>query len=107
MASAGVLARALATTRDLRRGKSDQPRLLPTAEGFRASTPIATQIKNDSLAPRSTSAATPREPSAFIRTTDQSPSRTSQVTVCFPGPEADAAQKFWAVGGRPGAAPAT
>ena len=71
------------------------------------STPIATQSKNYSLAPRSTSAATPREPSAFMRTTDQSPSRTFQVTVCLPWPEADAAQKFWAVGGRPGAAPAT
>ena len=58
------------------------------------SSPIATQSKNDSLAPRSTSAATPREPSAFIRTTDQLPSRTFQVTICLPSPEADAAQKF-------------
>src|SRR5438034_8957880 len=71
------------------------------------SNPIATQSRNDSFAPRSTSAATPREPSAFMRTTDQSPSRTFQLTVWLPGPEADAAQKFWAVGGRPGAAPAT
>ena len=29
------------------------------------SAPIATQTKNDSLAPRSTSAATPREPSVL------------------------------------------
>ena len=38
-------------------------------------------------------AATPREPSAFMRTTDQSPSRTFHVSVCVPTPEAEAAQK--------------
>src|SRR5215468_11267813 len=54
------------------------------------SNPIATQSRNDSLAPRSMSAAMPREPSAFMTTTDQSPSRTFQVTVCVPTPEAEA-----------------
>jgi len=67
------------------------------------SSPIATQSRNDSLAPRSTSAVTPREPSAFIRTTDQSPSRTFQVSVCVPTPEAEAAQKDCSVGGACGA----
>ena len=57
------------------------------------SNPIATQSRKDSLAPRSTLAATPREPSAFMRTTDQSPSRTFHVSVCVPTPEAEAAQK--------------
>src|SRR6266508_1432680 len=70
------------------------------------SNPVATQSRNDSLAPRSTSAATPREPSAFIRTTDQSPSRTFHVTVCVPTPEAETAQKRCSVGGPCGAPPA-
>jgi hypothetical protein len=46
------------------------------------------------------------EPSAFMRTTDQSPSRTFQVSVCVPTPEAEAAQKRWSVGGPSGAPPA-
>ena len=71
------------------------------------SNPVATQSRNDSLAPRSTSAATPREPSAFIRTTDQSPSRTFHVSVCVPTPEAEAAQKLCSVGGARGAPPET
>ena len=43
-------------------------------------------------APALTSAWTPGEPSAFITTTDQSPSRTSQVSVCVPAPCTEASQ---------------
>src|SRR5215468_11085625 len=64
--------------------------LPPTTSRPPTSDPIATQSRNDSLAPRSMSAAMPREPSAFMTTTDQSPSRTFQVTVCVPTPEAEA-----------------
>ena len=42
--------------------------------------------RNGSLAPARTSVATPREPSAFITTTDQSPSRTRQSSVWVPRP---------------------
>jgi hypothetical protein len=35
----------------------------------------------------------PGDPSAFITTTDQSPSVTSQDSVCFPAPDCDATQK--------------
>ena len=81
--------------------------LPPTTSTPPTSNPIATQSRKDSLAPRSMSAATPREPSAFIRTTDQSPSRTFHVTVCVPTPEAEAAQKRCSVGGPCGAPPVT
>jgi hypothetical protein len=43
----------------------------------------------------------PREPSAFVRTADQIPSRTFQVNICSgsPSPAADATRKSCAVGG--------
>src|SRR6266540_6095353 len=72
-----------------------------------SSTPIATQSRKDILAPTSMSAATPREPSEFMRTTDQSPSRTFHVSVCVPTPEAEAAQKGCSVGGPWGTPPVT
>jgi len=67
--------------------------LPPTTSRPPRSDPIATQSRKESLAPRSMSASTPREPSAFMRTTVQSPSRTFHVSVCVPTPEAEAAQK--------------
>ena len=69
------------------------------------STPIAIQSRKDILAPTSMSAATPREASEFMRTTDQSPSRTFHVSVWVPTPEAEAAQKRWSGGGPWGAPP--
>src|SRR6266480_3493376 len=91
--------------RGLRAASTTSAALPPVTSTPPMSSPIATQSRNDSLAPRSTSAVTPREPSAFIRTTDQSPSRTFQVSVCVPTPEAEAAQKDCSVGGACGARP--
>jgi hypothetical protein len=56
--------------------------------------------------PALTPASTPREPSAFITTTDQLPSSTSQATVCLSAPWAEAAQKSCVLGGVGGASPA-
>jgi len=50
-------------------------------------------------------APTPRDVSAFITTIDQSPSSTSQVSVCGPGPFADAAQKSCVAGAAGRSAP--
>jgi hypothetical protein len=47
----------------------------------------------------------PREPSAFITTTDQSPRCTGQVTAWVPVPCACACQIGMALGGRDGAVP--
>ena len=49
-------------------------------------------LRNGMLAPALMSASTPSEPSAFITTTDQSPSSISQSTVWVPAPWFDAAQ---------------
>jgi hypothetical protein len=68
-------------------GKDDQRDTPSMTSAPPTSCPIATQSKNDSLAPTSISAATPGEPSAFIRTTDQSPPRTFEVMVWLPGSE--------------------
>ena len=50
------------------------------------------------------SAATPREPSAFMTTAFQLPSSGSHSSVCSPAPVAEAAQKVWSAG-RPSGAP--
>ena len=55
------------------------------------------------LAPALTAAATLREPSAFMTTTDQSPDCTSQVSECWPF----AAQKRCSAGGPGGCAPSS
>ena len=90
----------------VRAARTINPVLAPTTSTPPRNNPIATQSRNDSLAPTSMSATTPREPSAFIRTTDQSPSRTFHVTVCVPTPDAETAQKRCSVGGDCGAPPA-
>src|SRR4051794_13927265 len=91
----------------LRAARTTNAVLPPTTSTPAMSSPIATQSRKDSLAPRSTSAATPREPSAFMRTTDQSPSGPFHVNVWVPTPEAEAAQKLSSVGGACGAPPET
>ena len=58
-----------------------------------ARSPIAAPRTNPAFAPTVIETATPSEPSAFMVTKAQSPSVTSQSTVCSPGPEADADQK--------------
>ena len=73
--------------RGFRAARTTNAVLPPTTTMPPMSNPIATQSRKDSLAPRSMSALTPREPSAFIRTTDQSPSRTFHVSVCVSHPE--------------------
>jgi hypothetical protein len=80
--------------RGLRAARTINAVLPPTTSRPPMSNPIATQIRKESLAPRSMWASTPREPSAFIRTIDQSPSRTFHVNVCVPTPDAEAAQKL-------------
>ena len=66
---------------------------------------IAAQMNQSSSAPIPMSAATPSEPSAFIATSVQSPSSTSQVSTCSPAPLSEAAQKVWSSGGPEGAPP--
>ena len=67
---------------------------------------MATQRAQEIFTPREASTSTGPEPSAFIATTCQSPSSTPQVSVCWPGPDAWAAQNGWRAGGsgarRPG-----
>jgi hypothetical protein len=64
--------------------------------GPRAPQPMAERI--GTLAPALTPASTPREPSAFMTTIDHEPCLTSHVSVCWPEPWADAAQKRWSLG---------
>ena len=80
----------------------------PTAPGGHdaaAQRDPARRAERRSFAPALTSASTPREPSAFITTTDQEPSSTSQVIVWRPAPVADAAQKDSGRAGWPAARP--
>src|SRR6266545_3787060 len=48
--------------------------------------------------PKRASTETPREPSRFIATADQSPFSSDQVIFCVPGPLAWTRQKLWLAG---------
>jgi hypothetical protein len=58
------------------------------------------------LAPAFTPASTPCEPSAFMTSTDQSPSSTSHVSFCVPARWVSAARMPCVVGGAARRAPA-
>ena len=66
---------------------------------------MAIQKSDEIFTPSESCAATGRVPSAFMRTTDQFPDSTDQVTDCAPEPSAFAAQNVWSPGGPEGAPP--
>ena len=73
------------------------PRTRGRAEGSRRSSPRRARRAPTASGwvmrpPTLTSALTPGEPSAFMRTTRQSPERSRHVSSCSPVPDADAAQ---------------